>query len=436
MLGILTYLLVAATLGIGVLRRPAIGLAAILTLYGLKQWGQSTTALFSEHRQITNILVGIIALIALALASFRRSCLFCKVPLTGVLVLAVYAYAFASILWGLDQSESLDRWVLAIPYIVIVTGIAPLLINDFPDAVTGFEWTALVGGFICALALVFGHWGSRGLILFDDNSDTETNPLALASMAGTVALIAGLSMRSHVKIAKRLVALLLIPVALGVIIRSGSRGQLFALAPALFAGWLIAYRPRDIRSVIAFLLAFGLVGVMGIVVWKMLTIDSARWASTQATEDVAGRLGAARSLLAISLSNPFTAMFGIGNSSSFKVIGYYPHVTVLEVLAEEGMVGLGIYCAALLAGASNLLRMLRRIGDDVGARHALSYVTAAFVYELILSWKQGALLSSVYVFAYVIILGRLDLLGMPAQARAHWQLMPAAPIKPFPNLMS
>jgi hypothetical protein len=35
-------------------------------------------------------------------------------------------------------------------------------------------------------------------------------------------------------------------------------------------------------------------------------------------------------------------------------------------------------------------------------------ITGLFVFELLVSWKQGSLLISVYVFAYAIILARLE----------------------------
>jgi hypothetical protein len=57
-----------------------------------------------------------------------------------------------------------------------------------------------------------------------------------------------------------------------------------------------------------------------------------------------------------------------------------------------------------------------------------------FVFEFILSWKQGSLLSSVYVFAYAIMLGRLE---GPALKRSPGSVQTsAAPALPrFQNLL-
>jgi len=58
-----------------------------------------------------------------------------------------------------------------------------------------------------------------------------------------------------------------------------------------------------------------------------------------------------------------------------------------------------------------------------------------FVFELVLSWKQGTLLSSVYVFAYSIMLGRIDLQLVEGSTPAEPQLAMSSRLPPFSNLM-
>src|ERR1700722_18367569 len=98
MFGLVTYSLVLLALVIGVWQRPAVGVAAVLCLYGLKQWGQSSTALFSAHREFTNFAVFFIALFGLVRAAQKRSCIFCRVPMTSVLIIALYIYAAISVI--------------------------------------------------------------------------------------------------------------------------------------------------------------------------------------------------------------------------------------------------------------------------------------------------------------------------------------------------
>jgi hypothetical protein len=56
------------------------------------------------------------------------------------------------------------------------------------------------------------------------------------------------------------------------------------------------------------------------------------------------------------------------------------------------------------------------------------------VFEFILSWKQGSLLSSVYVFAYAITLGRLEDLVTVRSALVREQTVTPDLVR-FPNLL-
>jgi len=94
---------------------------------------------------------------------------------------ALLAYAFLSLVWSPDLETSFDQWVTQAPYIVTITVIAPLLFCELKDARLALIWTAMVGGLLCLLALAFGKWGARGLLLYGDVFENETNPLALSS---------------------------------------------------------------------------------------------------------------------------------------------------------------------------------------------------------------------------------------------------------------
>jgi hypothetical protein len=138
--------------------------------------------------------------------------------------------------------------------------------------------------------------------------------------------------------------------------------------------------------------------------------------------------------LSASTSNFFTAVFGLGNSSSFQVIGFYPHIAGLEVVAEEGLLGAALYAAIIVLA----IRSIRRISGQPELtdieRSVLATLTGLFVFEFILSWKQGSLLSSVYVFAYAITLARLEkptLEKAPVATPAD----PGPPLPRFQNLM-
>jgi hypothetical protein len=416
MLGIISYSLLLLALFIGAWRRPAVGLAAVLCLYGLKQWGQSSTAILSEYRQFTNYAVFVIVFIGVIRAAIRRSCVLCQAPTVAALVLILYSYALLTVSWAFDPGNSFEQWIGSAPYLVTIALLAPLLINNLDDVHAAFIWTALTGGAICALALVFGNWGDRGLVVYghqalEDSSNVylyETNPLALSTLGGTVFLVAGLSLGRANGVLVRVFALVCIPIALAVVLRSGSRGQMIASAVAFLVALPIAFRLKDARSLVA-LFAIAVV-VLGLGWWSasLVDINASRWADSQATEDVVGRFAMAQALLGASTSGFLTTVFGLGNSSSFQVLGIYPHITGLEVLAEEGIVGAILYFAIIVLTIRSIKRVSGQGELTDRTRNALAMLSGLFVFELILSWKQGSLLFSVYVFAYAIMLGRLE----------------------------
>lgn len=442
MLGIITYTLILVSLLVGTWRRPAIGFAAVLCLYGLKQWGQSSTALLSEYRQVTNFAIAAIALLGVGLNASRGACLFCRTAPATLLIGALYLYAFITISWAPDWQTSLNQWVSSAPYLVTVTLLAPLLMNDLDDARKASIATLLAGGSLCALALLFGHWGDRGLILFgheameDVNSiyRFETNPLALSSLGGTVFLISALSLGRPNPLLLRLIAAACIPITLAVVLRSGSRGQLIASGLAMGVALPIAYRLRDGRSWVMLVLLVALILGLGWWSTSLVNIDVARWSDSRTTDDVAGRFAMAQALWNAATSNFFTIIFGIGNSSAFKILGIYPHITALEVLAEEGLIGGLMYFGAIFLTMRSIWRIVARTELSATNRNALAIFSGLFVFELIVSWKQGTLLFSVNVFAFAIALARLEMAGASSTTRRSLVTI-AAESGLFPNLL-
>jgi O-antigen ligase len=410
-------------------------MAAVLCLYGLKQWGQSSTTFLSDHRQITNYAVFFIALLGLIRAASKRSCILCRIPTAAWLILALFLYAFLSLIWCPDPTKSLEQWGIAGPYIFTIAILAPFLFTDLDDAGVAFTWTLLTGGAICILVLAFGKWGDRGLLLYGDVYESETNPLALASLAGTIFVISALSLRRPNGILKRLFALLCIPISLAVILKSGSRGQLIAGAAGVVVALPIALRIRDVRSIAGLILAVGL--ILGLGTWgaSLVEINADRWKGNLAQKDVADRIAGAQHLLAVANSNVLTSVFGLGNSSSFQVIGYYPHITGLEVVAEEGLVGAAMYLAIILLPIRSIIRITGQRDSTDAQRSSLAMLAGLFTFELILSWKQGTLLSSVYVFLYAIVLARLEEPVGASKAPASAPIETTPGLTGFPNLL-
>ncbi|MES1196814.1 MAG: hypothetical protein ABUL58_07715, partial [Steroidobacter sp.] len=392
-------------LGIGTLRKPAIAFAAVLCLYGLKQWGQNSSTLFAQDRTVMNFAVAVLVITGLLL-SWRRTLDRRTIPAAWWCGLLVYTYAFASLLWGPNLQDALDQWSLQVPYILMIAIVAPLLVKDVEEVHLVTGWTLWIGGIICLLALAFGTWGLRGLRVIGDFMRSETNPLAIASLGGTVFVIGMLSVMTPVSWFRKVICVVLALVGLAVILRSGSRGQLLAAVIAVVMGMPMAAKKRNFGAWLTMLILIAVFAKAGFWIWDQLDVDSARWSAKSSTADLEGRLGMAATLLAAAARNPLTMLFGLGNSSAFHYVGFYPHVALLEVLGEEGVAGFLLYTAILLLTIRNAFSLDKKMRsmEDMDASRAVATLTALFVFELILTFKQGSLLSSVYVVAYAAIM--------------------------------
>jgi hypothetical protein len=445
MFGLLTYLAVLFTVVVGSVLRPPLALVGVLCLFGLKQWGQSASPLLAQYPLLTNVAIGVVAFIAVLRAAFKRSCLFCRLPPAQVYTICLFLYALVSLTWSLDLDDGLITWASAGPYLIVIVFLAPLVIDNLDDLKTAAGWTLVLGGSLCFLAVVFGNWGFRGLALASSIPTGalleagpeifETNPLALADLGGIVTVTAATLLLDRKAFFLKTIAICVLPFALAVIIRSGSRGQLVAALPAVLFAASVALRLRGFRAWLALSLLTLLVLGMGWWATSLVDVNKSRWLGLEvATNDVQGRFEMAGAVLNAALAHPLAMFIGLGNSSSFKLLGIYPHITILEVLAEEGLPGIALYLALLIYAVRGIRRSAQALADDPKRRVALGILAGLFLYELILSWKQGALLGSPYVFCCAIILGRIELPSAPVQAQRPDT--PGVPMRAFPNLMS
>jgi hypothetical protein len=446
MLGLLSYGALLLTLAVGAVLRPPIALAGVICLFGLKQWGQSSSALLAANPPFTNIAIGVLTVAAVLRAAFKRSCLFCRVPAAEICVILLFVYALVTLLWSLDLEDALDTWATASPYLAVVVLLAPLVVDDLDDVKTVFTWAMLLGGTICFLAVAFGTWGYRGLavdarvavgVLDTAPLELQTNPLSIAGIGGTAVIAAAMFLTERRRVLLKVLALCTIPFAFAVIIRSGSRGQLVALLPAVLVAGSVAFRLRGLRSWLSLGLLTALIVGLGFWATSFVDVDKSRWLGSQlATHDVEGRFEMAATVLDAALAHPFAIFFGLGNSSSLALLGIYPHITILEVLAEEGLPGIALYAAVLIYSVRSIRRTVRAVEDDPGRRIALAILAGVFAYELVLSWKQGSLLGSPYVFCCAIVLGRIEQSFAVFPAQQSTELTAVAPIRAFPNLMT
>jgi hypothetical protein len=107
--------------------------------------------------------------------------------------------------------------------------------------------------------------------------------------------------------------------------------------------------------------------------------------------------------------DPTVFLLGLGNSASFsqRIIGFYPHMVVPEILGEEGLLGLGLFGSAVWVSIRSMRNAYRLSKDVPVHRGILATLAASFTFAFLLSFKQGSLLSfSAELFSFAILIER------------------------------
>lgn len=410
-LSLAAYLIIVGGLFFTIWKRPAVAIAGVLCMFGLEQWGQATTPFFAQHQSATNLVVGILVLLAFCVRiSQKGAAAFSGYPAVGVLILVLYLYAFASSQWAPRPDLGHDLWLNRIPYLALMLLAAPVLVTRLKDLRTVNRSFVLAGGLLSALLLFFVEWESRLIIL----ENGPGNPLAVASMAGMVALVATLTDPLHQSRVWQPLRWAIVVMAMGLIVRSGSRGQLLGVLLVILICWPLN---RGLWNVKQLASLAGLASLLGLaILWAVQEFwtrpeyqyHATRWTGDSAHEDVQGRLDNALLLLSLAFDSTETMCFGLGNSAAYdpRILGIYPHFVPLEILAEEGIFGFILYVAIIVLASRNIVRYLRLLPTNSDDRRLLTGLIGLSLFSFILSLKQGSLLGNLDPFMFTIILAR------------------------------
>ena len=413
MIGLSAYAAIAGGLFIALWKYPAVALAGVLCMLGLEQWGQATTTFFAQYHTATNYLIGGILVLALMVQGVKKGfSLLAGYPSVGWLTLALFLYAFASAQWAPRSDISLDLWASRWPYLITIVVLSPLLITQSRDLRVANIGLLVIGGVLTILLLFFVQWEYRRIVMGHDLG----NPLAVSSMAAMVVLVAVLAdpwpeSRWWFPLKWALVGLCLV-----LVVRSGSRGQLLGTILISIACWPISRCLANVKQFVTLGLIVVFLG--GATSWAIQEYSSeqmygargSRWNEQAAQEDVSGRLNNAMLLVRLAYESPETVLIGLGNSASYdpRILGIYPHFVPLEVLAEEGLIGFGLYAMILYYVLQSAVRSFRLIGDKPKERLILGGLVGLCSFMLLLSFKQGSLLLNLEPFMLAIILGRYE----------------------------
>ena len=418
-----------ATVALTAFRRPAVVVGLVVNMFAFEQWAQGNISILAQYPPLTNILIGLLVLWALGLRVVQRPLNFQSYPALGWLILALYGFAFVSYVWTEAPGDFVAQWRHAGPYLLTIVVLLPLLVDDVAEIKTALLSSLAIGALVGVLALSTLTWGGRGFVVGPFGA--QTNPLAIATAGGLLALAA---MMMHFQGMARVFQVArwgIVALGFYMAVRSGSRGQTLALLISAMAFLPFSRKFSNIKGLVGTVVGLGFLGVLAMWLFQEFA-QGQRWALESMLQTYQGsRLSKLQAGLSYWIeSGPLAWVIGLGNTASFdpRIVGYYPHVVMGEILVEEGIIGLSLFGTALGLLTRQFFQTYRLVRDEPELRGLITAITAMTFFLFILSFKQGSLLGHSLLFGLLIISGRACIiLSQHAMAAMQWQAHPGAP---------
>ena len=414
------------------LRRPAYAFALTLVMYPFEQLLQSQFPFFIDHRSFMNFLTAGVAGVAVVAAMLqgRRTVMIDRI---SMLVGLLYLLVVASTAWSINPELSWFTIRYWIPYMIAGAVILPMTISS-PEDMRAATKALMVVGTPLVIALAVAPMKGRGLVLLNEESWEQGNPLAVGSFAAEMAILAiGFMLAERKSPQSRAILLAIAGLSAFVILRSGSRGQLLAaMAGIAVVSFAVLGGARRRNFLFAFIPACVLLGA--VVFLKDAFVEAAgggwverRWNLEEMQETFAqSRVQMAAGLLYEFVSaasrNPLVLIGGTGAASSYQLVGFYCHVVPVEAL-----------CLMILWAAVQSVRVMLKAKSIPSAdKTQIAFLAGLFAVYFLLTFKQGSLFGHTEYFATAMIIGRLRVatLGVPRGVSAVAARSAAAPYSP------
>ena len=408
------YFLIFALL---IMRRPGYSLPGlVICSLGLEQWAAARDAYFGSNPILLNYASALLVVLAFVVAVIRGDRPLGTRP--PWVLYAFYGLLAMSYFWAISRPHVGIVATHGAPYALLYLGLLPLTINstdDLKHAMMGL----LFSGVIVAVLLLFGGtslMGGRSIELAEGavnrygEVEERGSPLAVGTLGGFI-VIAAMSIRFarfslvwNVVLRWSLVAL-----GMATVFFSGSRGQLLALIPVVPLVAVAASPRLRIKHLAFAVIGTGIVVLIGWFATSFIQEGSAgRGAADRSVEDVSGRFYmCGRVLEEWSAHSPMHWLFGLGLGASWSILGIYPHVLFIQILIEAGIVGAFLWALFHISAGVNWIRAFRATGSDVQVRAFISTLGGLFLYEMILTFKQGGISGAHAPFLWPLLVARV-----------------------------
>jgi hypothetical protein len=401
--------------------RPHLVLAPALCLYAFEQWAQVNSGFFRSHPSALNFGFGALCLAAIAALIVRGENPFRHMGTSSVLLGLLYFLALASSVWSLDPNLSFYLWKYSFPNVVTFALMVPLCVRRERELKEGLIF-ALVCGTITLLLVYFGTrvhaWGrtiemESAMVIRGGETRSRLSPLAVAELGGQILILTSLLNFTGVlkvwKPARWPVALL----AVLNIVRSGSRGQLIGslFSVAWFVGGSRGYN-KQFQLVVG-LVTFLLIVVLTVWSFSLAGIDNLakRWELSSMGRDLSEtRLALCMEVINVwAKMGPVRWLIGMGSNASFspQVLGVYPHVLVVEVMVELGILGLALLLGCWACAALDLRTWWLIVKDNPSRRGLASAMAGLLLFAISLTFKQGTFMAHTYMMMLTVVVARV-----------------------------
>jgi len=385
--------------------RPGVAIGLLMCIFGIESLLQSQAGFFVDNGRYVNFGIGAVVAIAAIGCVLRNPKSLSQVSTAQWLVYVLFVYAFTSLMWTLAPDRS-TSWVKSLPYCGTYLLLAPLLTRQKNALADGLRWALLIGVPVLLLMAFYCEWGHRGLILSkpiltDLGIDRETQPLATASLGASLAIIA---LVAHFKKAVGFwLRFLIFALGLYISFKTEARGQVLAVIGVSAIIYPISNRATSIKGAVKTSIGFAVVGLTTYFLFQSLEL--VRFDGARLENAIEGRRSLTNGLLDYWASNigAFTIM-GFGASSSWRVIGAYPHNLPIEILFELGLIGFGIFISIVVVCTRNGLQVLSRLEGEPQLRSQIVALIGIIGLLLAESLKSGTLYNWQSLFFFLVCL--------------------------------
>jgi len=399
-----------------ILWRPQYAVVLVLTMFPLEQLLQSYFPFLLYNPKAFNIAV--LAVTGIALLSRVSRAEPMAMGYRNIVVVTVwllYGLTWLSVLYTPASGNAMTSLLEGLPYYFFMLLILPLLIYDTESYRRILFGLMIAGAAICVLIYLnpsASFYGGRLMIEFDPfAAERRGNPLAVADLGGVISLVAILyrSHRAGLAVFGMRVAIVLI--GLGLAVATGSRGQVLVAVGAALIFFPVSRGVANARQMVVVVGGL-LVMVVAIrlVFSTFITFENEeRWGVDAMSDGMTERIDMARALLSWWLSTPVAWPMGLGVNAytAMDPMNPYVHNLLVEVLCEEGLVGISLLGIAMWFTFDAGRKLLAMKRSDPEQRAAVATLAALCVYSFLLGLKQGSFIGGPGVFLGWILLTKI-----------------------------